>query len=64
MQSCLSLHESRLSNSPIVEWLINIADEAAEIKANREDKGRARDLEVRDQTGGANEACSDWLHMR
>lgn len=47
-----------------MEWLINIADEAAEIKANREDKGRTRDLEVRNQTGGANEACSDWLHMR
>lgn len=52
--------ESRLSNSPVEEWPINIADEAAGIKANREDKGCTRDLEVGEQSGGASEACSDW----
>lgn len=58
----LGRRESRLSNSPVVEWPINIADEAAGIKASREDKGCTRDLEVGEQSGGASRACSDWQH--
>lgn len=70
MHSHLSLQQSRLSNSPVVERLINTADEAVEIKESREDKGHAGDLGMRDKSktpekescGEANEACNKWLH--
>lgn len=60
MPEQLARLESRLSNSPVVEWPISIADEAAGIKANREDKGCTGDLEVGEQSGAASQACSDW----
>ncbi len=66
MHSYLSLQKSRLSNSPIVEQLINTADEAVEMKESSEDKGHAGDLRMRNKgktperesCGEANEACN------
>lgn len=49
MHPHLRLHQSRLSNSPVVEQLINTADEAVEIKENREDKGHTGDLRMRNK---------------
>lgn len=76
MHPHLRLHQSRLSNSPVVEQLINTADEAVEIKENREDKGHTGDLRMRNKKKKrqnswktvprheeANEPCSDCYIM-
>lgn len=46
---CVFLPQSRLSNSPVVEQLINTTDEAVVIKVSNKDKDHTGYLEMEDK---------------